>query len=59
MDTLLVVVIVAGAAWYVFRKFFGKKAGSCGCGCSGGSCGSGTGLQKGASSCCDQPGRRL
>lgn len=56
MDTVLVGVIVAGAAWYVFRKFFGKKAGSCGCGCSGGSCGGGT-SQKGTSRCA--PGKRL
>lgn len=56
MDTLIVLVIVAAAAWYVFGKFFGKKAGSCGCGCSGGSCGGGSG-QKGPSCC--EPGRRL
>lgn len=56
MDTLLVVVIVAGAAWFVFRKFFGKKAGACGCGCSGGTCGGGA-AQKGASCC--EPGKRL
>jgi hypothetical protein len=57
MDTLLVIVIVAVAGWYVYRKFFGKKAGSCGCGCSGGSCGSSDAPKKGAS-CCD-PGKRL
>lgn len=56
MDTVLVGVIVAGAAWYVLRKFFGKKAGSCGCGCSSGSCGGGT-SQKGTSCC--TPGKRL
>lgn len=56
MDTLIVGVIVAAAAWYVFRKFFGKKAGSCGCGCSGGSCGGGTGRE--GASCC-APGKRL
>ena len=56
MDTLIVVVIVAVAAWYVARKFFGKKGGSCGCGCSGGSCGSGSGPDK--PSCCE-PGKRL
>jgi len=58
MDTLIVVVIVALAAWYVARKFFGKKGGSCGCGCSGGdgSCGGAAGLGK--PSCCD-PGKRL
>lgn len=58
MDTLIVIVIVALAAWYVVRKFFGKKAGSCGCGCSGGggSCGGGSGLDK--PSCCE-PGKRL
>ncbi|KHK00559.1 FeoB-associated Cys-rich membrane protein [Desulfovibrio sp. TomC] len=57
MDTLIVAVIVAAAAWYVFRKFFGKKAGACGCGCSGGSCGNGTRPQPGGSCC--EPGRRL
>ena len=58
MDTLIVVVIVAVAAWYVARKFFGKKGGSCGCGCScdAGTCGDGSGSAK--PSCCE-PGKRL
>jgi hypothetical protein len=56
MDTLIVVVIVAVAGWYVFRKFFSKKGGSCGCGCSGGSCGSSQGPAA-KPSCCE-PGKR-
>ena len=58
METLIVVVIVAVAGWYVFRKFFGKKAGSCGCGCSGGSCGGSSGPARKDPSCCE-PGKRL
>lgn len=42
IDTLVVFVIVAVAAWYVVRRFVsvgkGKDAG-CGCGCSGGKTG--------------------
>ena len=58
MDTLIVVVIVALAAWYVVRKFVVKKGGSCGCGCScdSGSCGGGSGPA--GPSCCE-PGKRL
>lgn len=44
MDTLIAIVIIAVAVWYVFvkKKIFGgkKRNGSCGC---GGSCGSGSG----------------
>ena len=58
MDTLIVIVIVAVAAWYVARKFFGKKGGSCGCGCSGGGCPSGGGAGPDKPSCCE-PGKRL
>jgi hypothetical protein len=59
MDTLIVIVIVAVAAWYVVRKFVVKKGGSCGCGCSGGdgSCGGG-GSGPAKPSCCE-PGKRL
>ena len=39
-DTLVVIVIVAGAAWFVARRFLSLGKGG-GCGCSGGgdSCG--------------------
>ena len=40
MDTVLVIVIIALAAGFLVRRFFGRKTQTgCGCGCSG--CGGG------------------
>ncbi|MGD9609494.1 MAG: FeoB-associated Cys-rich membrane protein [Desulfovibrionaceae bacterium] len=50
-DTLVVLVIVAAAGWYVFRRFVAVgrgKGGGCGCGCSG---------NDGGCACTDKAGR--
>ncbi|EFL51771.1 conserved hypothetical protein [Solidesulfovibrio fructosivorans JJ]] len=55
MDKLIVFLIIAVAAGYVIRRFFFKKSGGCGCGCSG--CDGGAPI-KGEGSCC-QDGQKL
>ncbi len=57
-ETLVVILIVAVAAWYAIRRFWSAKdSGSCGCGCGSGNdcCGS---SDKSLDSCCSDDGRR-
>lgn len=51
LDALLVILLVAAAAWYVIRRFCtGKDAG--GCGCSGGCGGCGRSADNGRGTGC-------
>lgn len=50
-DSIVAVVIVIGAAFYLYRKFFrNRKSGGCGCSSGGGGCGSHN--QVDSSRCC-------
>lgn len=57
MDKLIVFLIIAVAAGFLIRRFFFKKSGSCGCGCSSGGdcCSSGPGK---SDSCCSGAPKR-
>ena len=48
-DSIIVFAIVAGAAFYLYRKFAKSNKGGCGCGSESGCCGKGGG--KGHSHC--------
>ena len=55
-DTIVVVLVMAVAAWYLLRRYFGPKySGSCGCGPDCAGCGS---AQKNAGRSCSGPGSR-
>jgi hypothetical protein len=62
VDTLVVLAIVAVAAWYVVRRFvsMGKGGGGCGCGCSCPGSGSGCGCagKDGNPTACPENGKQ-
>jgi hypothetical protein len=62
LDTLAVLIIIAIAAWYAFRKLIVRKDSGC-CGCTGECASKGTLNEKpgctSTSGCCSAPDRGL